>query len=182
MPFSVESLMVEIKDFGIKNILVVDVSDISFSEEVRKYCEMNSCGKYDKNWTCPPGVGTAGDLSKKARRYQKGFIIQTVHPLKSSFDLKGMLTAKNNHDTVLRRVHQLAKNLDLQESLLLGAGFCDLCDPCAYIEDEPCHFPEEALVSMEACGIDVVKLAKDSGFPYHHGKGTVSYVGMILYS
>ena len=47
---------------------------------------------------------------------------------------------------------------------------------------ESCRFPEKALASMEAYGIDVVKLAKDHDFPYHHGSGTVSYVGLLLYS
>ncbi len=86
MAAAVNKLLEEIKELKITNAVVVDVSDITFSEEVRKYCEMNSCGKYDKNWSCPPGVGSVDELSKKARQYQKGLIIQTVHPLKSSFD------------------------------------------------------------------------------------------------
>ena len=182
MPFAVESLLAEIKDFDIKNAVVVDVSNISFSEEVRKYCEMNSCGKYGKNWSCPPGVGPLSELKEEAGRFRKGLIIQTVHPLHDSFDLEGMMTAKLEHDAVLRRVYQCAKELGLHDSLLLSAGFCHICNTCAYTEDEPCRFPEKALASMEAYGIDVVKLARDSGFPYHHGSGTVSYVGMILFS
>jgi len=182
MEFHIDRLLAEINKLDIKNAVLIDVSDISFSEEVRKYCEMNTCGKYGKNWSCPPGVGPVSELSKKAHRYEKGLVIQTVHPLKNSFDWKGMMAGKVEHDTVLRRVSQFARELGLRDSLLLGAGSCSICNQCAYTKGEPCCFPEEALASMEAYGIDVVKLAKDHDFPYHHGSGTVSYVGLLLYN
>lgn len=181
MSFNVNQLLEEIESHKIKNTVVFDVESISFSDQVRKYCEMNSCGKYGKNWSCPPGVGPLFTLSEQARQYQKGLVIQTVHTIKNSFDFKGMMAAKEEHDAVLRTVYQHAKDSGLGESLLLGAGHCDICSTCTYIEDQPCRFPEKAIASLEAYGIDVVKLAKDCGIPYHHGSGTVSYVGMILY-
>jgi predicted metal-binding protein len=180
--FNMDHVLEEIKTYAVKNAVVFDVERISFSEEVRKYCEMNSCGQYGKNWACPPGVGPLSELSRKARCYQKGLIIQTLHYIKSSFDLKGMMAAKEKHDDVLRQVYQRAQEGGMGESLLLGAGHCHICSACTYADGQPCRCPEEAIASLEAYGIDVVKLAKDAGIPYHHGKGSVSYVGMILYN
>jgi predicted metal-binding protein len=178
---NMRQLLDEISVWDIKNATVVDVETISFDDQVRKYCEMNQCGKFGKNWSCPPGVGSLDELSSRARQYEKGLIIQTVHPLTSSFDLKGMMEAKHEHDSMIRKVHRLALDKGLGTSLLLGAGHCDICNICSYTQNQPCLFPEEALASLEAYGVDVVKLAKDSGIPYHHGPGTVSYVGIILY-
>jgi predicted metal-binding protein len=176
------TILDDVKNLNVANAAIVSVSDIVFSEDVRKYCEMNSCGKYGKNWACPPGVGSVSELREQAHKYKKGLLVQTVHPLKSSFDLRGMMSAKKGHEEVLRNVMQMAENkYGLNNTLILGAGHCDLCSECTNIIGEPCRFPEKALVSMEACGIDVMKLLKDYGVPYRHGTETVAYVGLILF-
>lgn len=172
----------DVKRLNVANTTIVNVADIVFSEDVRKYCERNACGKYGKNWACPPGVGSVSELREQASKYQKGLLVQTEHPLKNSFDLKGMMSAKKDHEEVLRSVIQMAENkYGLKNSLLLGAGHCDFCKECTYESGDPCSFPEQALVSMEACGIDVMKLLKDYGIPYRYGTDSVAYVGLILY-
>ena len=181
MGFDVNQLLQEICSWNIKNAVVLKTESISFSDTVRKYCERNACGYYGKNWSCPPGVGPLDALRERATQFKQGLLIQTLHYIKNSFDLEGMIAAKKGHDQIIRRVYQLALEMGIGESLLLGAGFCDICDVCAYGEGEPCRFPDEALASLEAYGIDVVKLAKDCGIPYHHGTGTVSNVGLILF-
>jgi predicted metal-binding protein len=182
MSIDQKKLVEDTLELGAVNATVVDVEKILFSDEVRKYCEMNSCGKYGKNWACPPGVGPVSELKARAGRYKKGLMVQTVHQLKNSFDLKGMMAGGVEHEKVLRNVLQMTKDkYELTDQLLLGAGNCTICETCSYVDDEPCRFPEDALASLEAYGIDVMKLTKDYGVPYHNGTGTVSYVGLILF-
>lgn len=177
-----EKMLAEIKEMDVKNVAIVDVADIDFSEQVRKYCEMNSCGKFGANWACPPGVGPLNELRDKAQQYKQGMMVQTFHQLKNSFDLKGMMSAKELHEKVLRAAQALMQEkYGVKKTLLLGAGSCEVCSPCAYKEGEPCHFPDKALASMEAYGIDVMALVKKYNIPYHHGESTVSYVGLVLF-
>jgi predicted metal-binding protein len=42
--------------------------------------------------------------------------------------------------------------------LVLGAGACHLCEPCNDVNHKPCRHPNDAIVSMETCGIDVMRL------------------------
>jgi predicted metal-binding protein len=65
--------------------------------------------------------------------------------------------------------------------LFLGAGGCHLCDPCAFADGQPCRNPDDAIISLEACGIDVMRLMKDHGLPYYNGKNTVTFIGGIMY-
>ena len=44
---------------GIDKAAMVDADDLVFEYEFRKYCEMNNCGNYGKNYGCPPDCGTA---------------------------------------------------------------------------------------------------------------------------
>jgi predicted metal-binding protein len=45
----------------------------------------------------------------------------------------------------------------------MGSGPCRLCEKCDL--SAPCNHGLEARPSMEACGIDVFKTARDNGFP-----------------
>jgi len=161
---------------------IVDAAEIRFHEEFRKACERNACGQYNTNWMGPPAIGPIGQLAGMVRKYKQGLLFQTVHPVSGSFDLKGMLEGKKIHEQVFRDLLKKIKNkYDFEDLLPLNAGCCQICPKCAYLDDEPCRHPDEAVSSLEAYGIDVVALEKSVGMPYHNGKNTVSYVGLILF-
>jgi len=44
------------------------------------------------------------------------------------------------------------------------AGPCTLCKECAKLQGDPCIFGDRARPSMEGCGIDVYKTARNNGF------------------
>ncbi|HWR39764.1 MAG TPA: DUF2284 domain-containing protein, partial [Patescibacteria group bacterium] len=50
------------------------------------------------------------------------------------------------------------------------------------LDQESCKFPDEAISSVAAYGIDVITLEKVCGIPYYNSKHTVSYVGFILFN
>ncbi|MFC1532843.1 DUF2284 domain-containing protein [Thermodesulfobacteriota bacterium] len=72
------------------------------------------------------------------------------------------------------------KNYSQLKFKILGAGGCSQCKQYTYIDEEPCRRPDDALVSLEACGIDVIRLMKDNGLKYYNGKNTVTYIGGIM--
>jgi predicted metal-binding protein len=49
-----KKLAEKIVELGAYNAGFIEVSEIPFDRELRKSCEMNYCGNYNKNWTCPP--------------------------------------------------------------------------------------------------------------------------------
>jgi len=66
--------------------------------------------------------------------------------------------------------------------ILLGAGSCLLCPQCSYVDGEVCRRPGDMIVSLEACGIDVMRLMKDNELPYYGGPNTVTYIGGVAFS
>ncbi|SHI19801.1 DUF2284 domain-containing protein [Desulfosporosinus lacus] len=162
---------------------VAEVAEIKFNEDFRKLCEQNSCGSYNKNWMCPPAVGPIKDLKERAIRFKQGLLFQTVHPIASSLDWKGMMAGGANHTKIFRKILEcMENNYNFKEILPLNAGPCTYCTKCAYLTGEKCQFPDKAVSSVEANGIDVMDLVKTSGIPYYNGKNTVSYVALILFS
>jgi predicted metal-binding protein len=168
---------------GAAHSAMADVSKIRFVEEFRKACEKNMCRKYDTNWMGPPALGPINELMERARKYRNGLLFQSVHQISSSFDLKGMMEGGRNHEKVFRALLEKIKSkYDFKEMLPLNAGCCSICPKCAYLDNEPCRHPDQAVSSVEAYGIDVMRMEKDSGIPYYNGKNTVSFVGLILFN
>ena len=177
-----ETLRETLASLGITRCGLVPVSEIVFSEAFRASCESNQCGQYGTNWTCPPGVGDASELIVRAQRYSFGLVIQTVWPLEDMFDFDGMMAGQRKHTDLFReaaaRVFPL---LPLGEKLALCAGACPVCETCTYPSGAPCRFPDKAMASLEAYGVDVAALISRAGLSYSNGPNTVSYVGLILF-
>ncbi|MFH1011878.1 MAG: DUF2284 domain-containing protein, partial [bacterium] len=65
----------------------------------------------------------------------------------------------------------------------MSSGPCSLCESCDV--KKPCHFPEQARPSMEACGIDVFSTARNAGWKIEVVQSLTScfrLFGMILMS
>jgi len=161
---------------------ILDVSQIQFHEDFRKACEKNVCRKYNASWMGPPVIGPINVLRQKVVRFRRGLLFQTVHPLKSNFDFKGMMAAAKVHDGIfLDLVDRIRQTYPSEEILPLNKGCCSLCEKCAYPDGEPCRHPDKAVASVEAYGMNVIALQKSAGVPYYHGKNAVCYVGLILF-
>ena len=64
--------------------------------------------------------------------------------------------------------------------MALGCEGCGICEKCTY-PDSPCRFPEKAIPSVEACGINVVEFSRKIGINYNNGADTVTYFCVILW-
>ena len=158
---------------------VIEVEEIPFSPAVREACKENRCGRYGTCWTCPPGVGEQEELEKKIKSFQRAAVFTCKYDLEDSFDFEGMKEGAGETQGILR---ELVDELRSQKVVLMALGCegCHICTKCNY-PATACRFPERAIPSVEACGIDVVELAKRTGLKYNNGPDTVTYFCMILY-
>ncbi|MDA3925800.1 MAG: DUF2284 domain-containing protein [Kiritimatiellae bacterium] len=169
------------KHNGFDKFGVVAISDFVFNKVFYDTCATNQCGKYNTNWSCPPGAGSFEELVAKVKKFQQALVVQSVWAIADSFDIEGMLESGETHNVMLRAlVDELRPLLDGQEKLVLSAGACTLCKECSYIHGKPCPMPERAFGSLEAAGVDVMALLQQCGLKYNNGPNTVSYVGVIL--
>ena len=115
------------------------------------------------------------------RRFPKGLLYQRYSNLEDSFDIEGMQEAKEEFVRVSQRLNQRLDDLLQGEYLHLSGGGCGLCAVCAKVTDEPCRFPDKALSSIEAYGVDVYNTTKGTELKYINGQDTVTYFGMVLF-
>lgn len=155
---------------------------IVLSREFRALCEKNSCGKYGRCWVCPPDCGEIDALMERVRSYCHAVVYQTVGTLEDSFDIEGMIAGREKHQEVAQRVAARLEEFLSPGFLHLGPGGCGLCEECAKLTGEPCRHPQDALIPVEGCGIDVAATVRGTELKYINGANTVTYFGMILYN
>ena len=141
-------------------------------------CVEDKCGAYNKNWTCPPAIGSVEKCQQQMRRYKRGILLQTVGHMHKAVDSKCYRETEQRHMNnfyalaeAIRKVHP--------DALCLGAGGCRVCRQCSY--PEPCRFPDKAVSSMEGYGLFVTQVCRDAGIPYHHGDRTITYTACVLF-
>ncbi len=161
---------------------IIDASQIVAERAFRQMCEQNSCGMYNKCYMCPPDVGDINVLMKEIRNYRYALVYQTVTELEDSFDFEGMTEAKKKTYPIAQALRKVFDNENMEKVLHLGAGGCGVCEKCFKQSGQPCPFPEKALPSLEAYGINVSSLAKTAGMKYINGQNTVTYFGAVLFS
>jgi len=167
-------------DAGATKAAQILTEQLTFSEIFRQYCEQNTCGRYGKNYTCPPHVGEIADLIRDITLRKHAVVWQTISPLEDSFDYEGMVEARDRHNEVTLNIAEQARAL-LGDVLILGAGGCFLCQTCAVNTKEPCRFPGKAISSLEAYGIDVSKIEAVTDMKYINGANTVTYFSGLFY-
>ena len=81
---NMQELIDELKTCGFETVTELDVSTLKALPEVRQMCEVNTCGMYDKRWSCPPGCGSVEECEAAMKRYNRGILVQTVGDIEDS--------------------------------------------------------------------------------------------------
>ena len=177
-----EQLVADALALGATKAAVIDVDAVETDAVFREMCASNACGMYGKCWMCPPDCGDIHDMMEHIRTYDHMLVYQTIGELEDSYDFEGMQEAGDRHNKVAIKLRSVADSYPFAASLHLGAGGCRVCPVCAKRTGEPCRYPELAMTSLEAYGINVSKLASAAGMKYINGVNTVTYFGAVLFS
>lgn len=86
---------------GFTNVVPLACDTIELKPEVRQMCASDSCHKYNKCWSCPPGCGTLEECEQRVRKYKLGILVQTVGQLEDSMDGEGMVQHRSYAQSLL---------------------------------------------------------------------------------
>ena len=163
---------------GFSHVVLLDCDTIELKSEVRQMCAADTCHKYDKCWSCPPGCGSLEECEAKVRQYKYGIIVQTVGELEDVFDGEGMMETEARHKEYFVEFEKKLREI-YPDMLAIGAGCCTKCKVCTY-PDAPCRFPKQAFSSMEAYGMLVTQVCQANELQYYYGDCTIAYTSCSL--
>ena len=156
----------------------LDVNTLDLKSEVRDMCAVNTCGRYGKCWSCPPGCGTLEECKTQLTGFTGGILVQTVGDMEDSFDFEAMVETEERHKEYFHQMHALLRE-QANDVLALGSGSCTICPTCTY-PDAPCRFPDKAVASMEAFGLLVLEVCQANNLQYYYGPEKIAYTSCFL--
>ena len=160
---------------------VLPAKEIPVDGSFRKFCEDNLCGKYNANYSCPPGCGTVEEVHERLFSADKALVLQTIHEIGSYENKEVILKSKKNLNMAILHLTEDLRKAGM-DCFCLGYGGCPLCDPCKQVAGEPCTFPEKRISCMSAYCIDVGKLANRCGLEFAWVPEKLFLFGMIVFN
>lgn len=170
-----------IDDCQFSEIVEADPKQIHITQDVRDACAKNDCGNYGKNYMCPPSVGDLDYYRDVVSRYDKALLFSQVYTFQNRQDYRRMHEIMGGFSYTVENLHRSIRRAGI-DGTVFSAGCCTICKECGILTDEPCRFPDEAMPSLEASGVDVVQLTKDTGLKYNNGPKTMTIIGLVLYN
>ncbi len=176
---SMEVIQEKLLEYPILETAVLPVEEVSFSERVRKVCEME-CPRYGSSWSCPPAVGTVPECEKACRRFDRCFIFSSIAEVNDITNMSETLPTRMAHEEITRAVRDLFKE-EFGEVLVLSTESCDLCEKCSY-PNGPCRQKDKMFPCVESYGILVTELAEKGGMSFANGANVVTWFSVIFYN
>ena len=145
-------------EMGLDGAKVIHPRSIVTAEWVRMKCQFG-CPSYGMRHWCPPHTPSPEKTQKVIDSYQKAILLHKK--LKEGERGKGLMGFRGFNAAVVRLEIEIFLD-GYYNAWSMGSGPCRLCKDCD--PTSLCKHGYEARPSMEACGIDVYKTARDNGF------------------
>lgn len=160
------------------HFVFMDPKEAVFEECVKMNCFY--CGKYGRNWRCPPNLPDI-DYPKMFSEYDEGLFVYFLFDVtdKSKFDSIRSESSVVLHKALLQ-FEKWCYNHNRSTAISFGAGSCKLCKGgCG---KERCNNPYMSRSPLEATGVNIVKTAAkfgiDVSFPTEE---TLMRLGLIMW-
>ena len=138
-----------------KKIIISPKKDLVFDLKVREMCKF--CKRFGKKANCAPYIESVEYYEKLLTRYRHGVLIYRDFLVYPHLDVETQ--SKKSSMEIYKKVIEERNKLFAQGHYLFigfGAGSCKVCKTCTF----PCNKPQEALMPLEATGMDVVRVLK----------------------
>ena len=143
-------------DAGMDHAIVIETSHIYTAPWVRMKCQFG-CGRYGQSHCCPPRTPAPDEMRLILDSYSRAILLH-----RNWKEGAQRIDAFNNAVVDL----ELSLFFDgYHKAWSMGSGPCRMCEKCNI--SGQCVHGAKARPSMEACGIDVFRTAREQGLPIH---------------
>ena len=157
----------------------IDPKKLEFSPRIRWICE-NECPMYGKTWACPPGVGTVAQCEEKCGGYTECLMISTITEVADITNIYETLATRPDHEAVTDQVSELLKAEGVTP-YILSTEACAICERCAYLDGQPCRYPDKMHPCVESHGINILPVIDELGLTFQYGENVVTWFSLLLY-
>ena len=157
----------------------IEPGELEFSQRIRYICQ-TECPMYNKTWACPPAVGSVESCEGKCKSYVNCLIIGTAVEVADIADLEATLATRPEHEAITNQVRDLLRQQGI-EPYILSTEACAECDRCAWLDGEPCRFPQRMHPCIESHGINIIPTLESQGLEFQYGENIVTWYSMLFF-
>jgi predicted metal-binding protein len=174
-----EILEARLAEMPLLGYFFIDPKGLEFSNRIRFICE-TECPMYGKTWACPPGVGTVESCRCRCQGFENCLMIATVTEVSDISNLEETLATRPGHEAITNQVRDILRELGVQP-YVLSTEACTLCQRCAYLDGQPCRYPEKMHPCVESHGINLIPTLEENGIEFQFGGNVVTWVSLLFY-
>ncbi len=158
----------------------IDPKSLEFSDRIRYICS-TECPMYGKTWACPPAVGAVEACQNKCLAYSNCLMIGTVSETADIADMDATLATRPEHEAITEEVATLMRQQGV-DPYILSTEACAICERCAYLDGEPCRYPETMHPCVESHGINIIPTLGENGLPFQFGDNVVTWYSLLFFN
>ena len=171
-----ESQLAELPLYG---YFFIDPNALEFSDRIRWICE-HECPMCGRTWACPPGVGSVEHCKEKCLSHAQCLMIATIVEVNDITDINETLATRPEHEEITNQVRDLMRAQGT-DPYVLSTEACAICQRCAYLDGEPCRYPDRMHPCVESHGINVIPVLEENGIDFQFGANVVTWVSLLFY-
>lgn len=157
----------------------LEPEELEFNQRIRYICE-TSCPMYGKSWACPPGVGDVAQCRSRCLAYQQCLMISTLMEVEDISIMEQTLATRADHEAVTEQVRACLRRQGV-DPFILSTESCALCSRCAYLDGQPCRFPEKMHPCVESHGINIIPVLESRGLDFQYGSNVVTWISLLFF-
>ena len=158
----------------------IDPAELEFNDRIRWICQ-NECPMYGKSWACPPGVGSVESCKGKCMGYENCLMISTITEVEDITNLEETLATRPEHEEITTQVREIMHQEGI-DPYILSTEACAVCQRCAWLDGQPCRYPERMHPCVESHGINVIPLFEALEIPFISGENIVTWVSLLFFA
>ena len=171
-------LEMQLAELPLLSYFWIEPGGLEFTERVRTVCRQE-CPMYGKTWACPPAVGTVAQCAARCGGFSECLVIATAAEVADITDLKETLASREPHEQITDQVRDLLREQG-SDPYVLSTEACAICERCAWLEGEPCRFPEKMHPCVESHGINLIPVLEENGLDFQFGSNVVTWVSLLF--
>ena len=157
----------------------IDPQTLEFSPRIRHICQAE-CPMYGRTWACPPGVGEVDACEKRCRGYNRCLLMGTITEVEDVADINLCLATRGDHESITNQVADMMRSQGV-DPYILSTEACAICERCAYLDGQPCRYPERMHPCIESHGINVIPTLEENGLDFFYGGNIITWYSLLFF-
>ena len=158
----------------------IDPKTLDFTQRVRYICQ-SECPMFGKSWACPPAVGSVETCRDKCVAYDDCLMIATITEVEDIGNVPKALATRGDHEALTNEIANLMRQQGV-DPYILSTEACAECERCAYLDGQPCRFPERMHPCVESHGINLLAVLEELGLSFQYGENVVTWFSLLFFN